>query len=76
MKGGVKMKSKKLSYNKILVLFCIIAVSVLMTGCVGPIVNIFSAIPSTIFPYQAELFGDILERFAYPDVSIIVKPCQ
>jgi hypothetical protein len=48
MKGGVKMKSKKLAYNKILVLFCIIAVSVLMTGCVGPIVNIFSAIPSTI----------------------------
>jgi hypothetical protein len=51
MKGGVKMKSKKLSYNKILVLFCIIVVLVLMTGCNGgapPIVNIFSAIPSTI----------------------------
>ena len=42
------MKSKKLSYNKILILFCIIAVSVLMTGCWGPIVNIFSASPSTI----------------------------
>lgn len=50
MKGGVKMKSKKLAYNKILVLFCIILVSVLMTGCDGdlPIVNIFSADPSTI----------------------------
>jgi hypothetical protein len=51
MKGGVKMKSKKLSYNKILVLFSIIVVSVLMTGCNGaapPIVNIFSANPSTI----------------------------
>ena len=51
MKGVVKMKSKKLSYNKILVLFSIIVVLVLMTGCNGgapPIVNIFSAIPSTI----------------------------
>ena len=51
IKGGVKMKSKKLSYNKILVLFSIIVVLVLMTGCSGgapPIVNIFSAIPSTI----------------------------
>jgi hypothetical protein len=49
MKGGVKMKSKKLSYNKILVLFCIIAVSVLMTGCDNPpIVLNFSASPSTI----------------------------
>jgi len=49
-KGGVKMKSKKLSYNKILVLFCIVAVLVLMTGCDGaqPIVNVFSAVPSTI----------------------------
>ena len=42
------MKSKKLSYNKILVLFCIIAVSVLMTGCGEPIVLFFSAFPSTI----------------------------
>jgi len=44
------MKSKKLSYNKILVLFCIVAVLVLMTGCDGaqPIVNVFSAVPSTI----------------------------
>ena len=45
------MKSKKLSYNKILVLFSIIVVLVLMTGCNGgapPIVNIISAIPSTI----------------------------
>ena len=45
------MKSKKLSYNKILVLFSIIVVSVLMTGCNGgapPIVNIFSADPSII----------------------------
>jgi len=44
------MKSKK-SYNKILVLFSIIVVSVLMTGCNGgapPIINIFSASPSTI----------------------------
>jgi len=42
------MKSKK-SYNKILVLFCIIAVSVLMTGCDNPpIVLNFSASPSTI----------------------------
>ena len=51
MKGGVKMKSKKLSCNKILVLFSIIVVSVLMTGCNGgapPIVNIFSADPPTI----------------------------
>ena len=54
MKGGVKMKSKKISYNKILVLFCIVAVSVLMTGCEepgepgGPIVSIFYADPSTI----------------------------
>jgi len=54
MKGGVKMKSKKISYNKILVLFCIVAVSVLMTGCVEPgepgepIVGIFYADPSTI----------------------------
>jgi len=50
MKGGVKMKSKK-SYNKILVLFSIIVVSVLMTGCNGgapPLINIFSASPSTI----------------------------
>jgi len=45
------MKSKKLAYNKIMVLFCIIVVLVLMTGCNGgapPIVNIFSASPSTI----------------------------
>jgi hypothetical protein len=45
------MKSKKLSYNKILVLFSIIVVSVLMTGCNGgapPLINIFSASPSTI----------------------------
>ncbi len=44
------MKSKKLSYNKILVLFSIVVVLVLMTGCNGtlPIVNIFSASPSTI----------------------------
>jgi hypothetical protein len=49
MKGGVKMKSKKLSYNKILVLFSIVVVLVLMTGCNGqPIVSIFSADPSTI----------------------------
>jgi hypothetical protein len=49
MKGGVKMKSKKLAYNKILVLFSIIAVSVLMTGCDDPpIVLNFSASPSTI----------------------------
>jgi hypothetical protein len=51
MKGGVKMKSKKLSYNKILVLFCIIVVLVLMTGCDGddePIVLLFFANPSTI----------------------------
>jgi hypothetical protein len=48
MKGGVKMKSKK-SYNKILVLFCIIVVSVLMTGCDNlPIVLNFSASPSTV----------------------------
>ena len=45
------MKSKKLSCNKILVLFSIVVVSVLMAGCNGgalPIVNIFSASPSTI----------------------------
>ena len=45
------MKSKKLAFNKIMVLFCIIVVLVLMTGCNGgapPIVNIFSASPSTI----------------------------
>ena len=44
------MKSKKLSYNKILVLFCIIVVLVLMTGCDGnkPIVLDFSASPLTI----------------------------
>jgi len=43
------MKSKKSSYNKILVLFCIIVVSVLMTGCDNlPIVLDFSASPSTI----------------------------
>jgi len=45
------MKSKKLSYKKILVLFSIIVVSVLMTGCNGgspPIIKIFSASPSTI----------------------------
>jgi hypothetical protein len=51
------MKSKKLSYNKILVLFCIIVVLVSMTGCGdpgepggpgGPIVGIFYADPSTI----------------------------
>ena len=56
MKGGVKMKSKKLSYNKILVLFCIVVVLVLMTGCNGgapPIVNIFSANPSTINPGES-----------------------
>lgn len=50
------MKSKKLSYNRILVLFCIIVVSVLMTGCDGvapPIVNIFSANPSTINPGES-----------------------
>ena len=44
------MKSKK-SYNKILVLFCIIAVLVLMTGCNGddePIVLFFFALPITI----------------------------
>jgi len=51
MKRGVKMKSKKLSYNKILVLFCIIVVLVLMTGCDGddePIILLFFANPSTI----------------------------
>lgn len=55
MKGSVKMKSKKFSYNKILVLFCIIiVVSVLMTGCVSlPIINIFSASPSTINPGES-----------------------
>ena len=43
------MKSKKLAYNKILVLFCIIVVSVLMTGCDDePIVLFFFADPSTI----------------------------
>ena len=56
MKGGVKMKSKKLSYNKILVLFSIVVVLVLITGCNGgapPIVNIFSADPSTINPGES-----------------------
>jgi len=50
MKGGVKVKSKKLAYKKILVLFCIIAVLVLMTGCDGnkPIVLFFFALPTTI----------------------------
>ena len=47
------MKSKKLSYNKILVLFCIIVVSVLMTGCGKPSVLIFSAPPSTINPGES-----------------------
>ncbi len=50
------MKSKKLSYNKILVLFCIIVVSVPMTGCDGddgPIVLNFSASPSTINPGES-----------------------
>ncbi|MCK4309428.1 MAG: hypothetical protein KAW42_05595 [Candidatus Atribacteria bacterium] len=48
------MKSKKLSYNKILVLFCIIVVSVLMTGCDNPpIVLNFSASPSTINPGES-----------------------
>jgi len=48
------MKSKKLSYNKILVLFCIIVVSVLMTGCREiPIVGNFSASPSTIIPGES-----------------------
>jgi len=47
------MKSKKLSYNKILVLFCIILVSVLMTGCNEPIVLNFSASPSTINPGES-----------------------
>ena len=42
------MKSKKLAYNKILVLFSIILISVLMTGCNEPIVLDFSAFPSTI----------------------------
>ena len=45
------MKSEKLSYNIILVLFSIIVVLVLMTGCNGgapPIVNIFSISPPTI----------------------------
>lgn len=44
------MKSKKLSYNKILVLFSIIVVLVLMTGCTDPppIEIFFSADPSTI----------------------------
>jgi hypothetical protein len=48
------MKSKKLSYNKILVLFCIIVVLVSMTGCGDPgepgepIVGIFYVDPSTI----------------------------
>ncbi len=52
MKGGVKMKSKKLSYNEILVLFSIVVVLVLMTGCNGelPIVNSFSASPTEIDP--------------------------
>lgn len=45
------MKSKKLAYNKILVLFSIFVVSVLMTGCAAPpIVLNFSASPSTINP--------------------------
>ena len=46
------MKSKKLSYNKILVLFSIVVVLVLMTGCNGelPIVNSFSASPTEIDP--------------------------
>ena len=44
------MKSKKLAYHIILILFCIVLVSVLMTGCDGdkPIVLDFSASPSTI----------------------------
>lgn len=49
------MKSKKFFYNKIFVLFCIVVVLVLMTGCVGapPIVdeedfiNIISVIPDS-----------------------------
>jgi len=53
MKVGVKVKSKKLAYNKILVLFCIILVSVLMTGCNEPIVLNFSASPSTINPGES-----------------------
>jgi hypothetical protein len=62
MKGGVKMKSKKLSYNKILVLFSIILVSVLMTGCNEPIVLDFSASPSTINPGQSStLTRDVSE---------------
>jgi len=45
------MKSKKLAYNKILVLFSIFVVSVLMTGCAPPpsVLN-FSASPSIINP--------------------------
>jgi hypothetical protein len=57
MKGGVKMKSKKLSYNKILVLFSIIVVLVLMTGCnePPPIEIVFSADPSTIYPGESSI---------------------
>jgi hypothetical protein len=51
MKGGEKMKSKKLAYNKILVLFSIFVVSVLMTGCAPtPSALNFSASPSIINP--------------------------
>ncbi len=51
------MKSKKLSYNKILVLFSIIVISVLMTGCnvPPPIEIVFSADPSTVYPGESSI---------------------
>ena len=53
------MKSKKLSYNKILILFCIIVVLVLMTGCreIQPIIYYFSADPSTIYPGENSILS-------------------
>jgi parallel beta-helix repeat protein len=78
MKGGVKMKSKKLSYNKILVLFCIIVVLVLMTGCNGgapPIVNIFSVDSSTINPGESSTLtwsvSDATTVTITPDVGTV-----
>jgi len=42
------MKSNKLAYNKILILFSIIVISVLLTGCDKPKINNFSASPPSI----------------------------
>ena len=68
------MKSKKLAYNKILVLFSIIVVSVLMTGCVVPIVLTFSASPSTINPGESSTLSWSVSRADSEADTVEISP--